>query len=806
MKNPWFLAALWAALLLSSCQEKEGWTLVNERTGARYPATVPSTVAGVLADNGVLPANLLEEMNYAALDASLLEGPWTYRQVFRVAQPDRYHTLRFDGIGYRADILLNGVLLASRDTTLGVFAVREFDVTGLLKKKNSLEVRLEGARPGDLNIGFVDWNPVPAGASEGLVREVTLIESGAVRLKDSYVHSLLSEDLSEADLLIRTTVANLSEAPQTVVLDGTVENLSYRRELTLPGGAVQEVFDTLHVDAPRIWWSRDLGTPELYTLQLEARIGTELSCRDEVCFGIRRIESRIDENGHRAFWLNGKKLLLLGGGWTDEIFLRDTHESIRRQLELVCEANLNFVRFENVWGKDSYVYDLCDRMGLLALVGWSCQWEWEVYCGVPHDDRYGCILSPEQCALAVRYFADQLRWMRNHPSVIGWLTGSDRIPQPELEKAYLALYEALDHRPYICSAAGKTSLAGPSGTKMEGPYEYVGPEYWYDAQNRLGSASGFNTETSVGMNIPQLESLRRMLGEDCWPLGPVWDFHCTSAGEDMHDTHVIREVVEGQYGMPATLEGFVARAHAVDYDGTRAMFEAFRVRRAQSTGLVQWMQNSAWPSLYWQLYDYYGIPTAGYYGVKKGCAPLQILYNWAERRFYAVNGTAADAVIEAGVRIFDAASAPVKEETLRVFVPEAGAVPLDITLPAQDVFVFIDGPAENFYAIPAEGNIHDWEASSWYQTPIGRYAQLGFVTALGETELSYSIADGCLTVENPSSSVVFQVVLKAFAPDGSLDPDVRWSDNFFALPPHGRKSVRFTGQPRRILLTNGLGA
>ena len=36
--------------------------------------------------------------------------------------------------------------------------------------------------------------------------------------------------------------------------------------------------------------------------------------------------------------------------------------------------NLNTIRFENIWGKDDTVYELCDRMGILALVGWSCQW------------------------------------------------------------------------------------------------------------------------------------------------------------------------------------------------------------------------------------------------------------------------------------------------------------------------------------------------------------------------------------------------------------------------------------------------
>ena len=804
MKPYYLIGALCTALFFSSCVQ-EGWTLVNESTGTSYPATVPSTVAGVLMDNGVLPDNLLEGRNLSHADLSALEGPWTYRQVFRVKDMSKHYTLRFEGIGYRADIFLNGSQIASRDTTFGVFAVRDFDVTGLLKRKNVLEVRLEGAKSGDLNIGFVDWNPVPPGNSEGLVREVKLLKSGPVRLKDVYVHSVLADDFSEASLVVRSTLVNLTGEPQEVTLAGSVEELSFKAQQALAAHEVQEVFDTLKLEHPRLWWSRDLGTPELYTLSLKASVGEALSDESEVTFGVRRIESRLDENGHRAYWLNGKKLLLLGGGWTDEIFLRNTHESLEQEVQLVADANLNCIRFENIWGKDSYVYDLCDRYGILALVGWSCQWEWESYCGIPHHSRYGCILDEEHNELALRYFKDQVRWLRNHPAVIAWFTGSDRVPNPELEQDYLKVFAELDNRPYICSASALGSLAGPSGNKMVGPYEYVGPEYWYDPQNRVGSAYGFNTETSIGLNMPQLESVKQMLGEEAWPLGPAWDYHCTAAGEDMHDTHVIQAVVAGQFGEASTLEGFVARAQAVDYDGTRAMFEAFRVRRPQATGVIQWMQNSAWPSLYWQLYDYYGLPTAGYFGVKKGCAPLQVLYNWEERRFYAVNGTGAPATLNVELSFYSAASKPLDSVSVQVDVPEAGSVPLPVSVPAEDVFVFIGGDADNFYAIPLQGNVHDWAASSWYQTPISTYADLGFVSALPSASLELVREGQELCVKNPTDQIAYQVVLKAPKADGTLDAAVRWSDNFFTLAPGATRTVSFTGNPEVITYSAGLG-
>jgi hypothetical protein len=53
--------------------------------------------------------------------------------------------------------------------------------------------------------------------------------------------------------------------------------------------------------------------------------------------------------------------------------------------------------------------------------------------------------------------------------------------------------------------------------------------------------------------------------------------------------------------------------------------------------------------MYWQLYDYYLIPTAGYYAVKKACSPIQLIYDLTGFRasdlFVFMKLTSADGVI-----------------------------------------------------------------------------------------------------------------------------------------------------------------
>ncbi len=63
--------------------------------------------------------------------------------------------------------------------------------------------------------------------------------------------------------------------------------------------------------------------------------------------------------------------------------------------------------------------------------------------------------------------------------------------------------------------------------------------------------------------------------------------------------------MQQRYGSATNLDNYLLKADVQGYEAMRPMFEAFRVNRSKTTGIIQWMLNSAWPSFYWQLYDYY---------------------------------------------------------------------------------------------------------------------------------------------------------------------------------------------------------
>ena len=107
---------------------------------------------------------------------------------------------------------------------------------------------------------------------------------------------------------------------------------------------------------------------------------------------------------------------------------------------------------------------------------------------------------------------------------------------------------------------------------------------------------GFNTETSPGPAIPPMESLRRMLPADkIWPINEAWNFH--SGGGAFKTVNIFTEALNKRFGEATNLGDYTKKAQVMAYDGERAMFEAYGRNKYDSTGVIQWMMNNAWPSM-----------------------------------------------------------------------------------------------------------------------------------------------------------------------------------------------------------------
>lgn len=820
------LSASATAAPASRTQLYKGWKVMSsalagtdgakiDLTADGYDATVPSTAMGVLAENGVLPANILDGNNYREFSGTnAFDVPWWWTTSFTLddLDADNRVALELDGITYRADVWVNGTKVAAADSLYGTFRRHTLDITPFVKKgDNTLALLITKAKGGEPNMGFVDWNPAPYDANMGPYRPVWIHVTDGVAISAPAVKSQVNTaTLDEAALTVEATLTNHTARSVSGTLKGKFDGGSIAKKISLAPGETRTVSidksdsPALHVRNPRLWWCNGMGEPEMYDMDLEfvPDGAAEATDRTKVNFGIRQIESYFTpDDNQRAFRLNGKPVLVRSAGWTDDIFLRN--DSLRNETEAryVRDMGLNSIRFENIWGTSENIYDMCDRLGLLALVGWSCQWEWEHYFGGPID-KFGAIKSEHDMDLIAQSLADQVTWLRNHPSIIGWFTGSDRLPRPELEERYLKILARLDDRPYIGAAKQLTSeLTGVTGTKMAGPYEYVSPSYWYDPK-APGGAFGFNTETCIGASVPQKESAIRMMGADVWPLGDTWNYHCTTATDGMHNLDVLKKVIADSYGEATDLNDFLRKAEWVNYDGTRTMFEAFRARVPRATGIVQWMLNSAWPSVYWQLYDHYLVPTSAYYSLKRSNAPVQLIYDYGKHAVVAVNESGKPAALNARMERYgiDGGKKPRTDKAKVSIEPFAPVEVFKVDTPKDIEFVFLtltddNGAtvAENFYVLPTKDDVNDWEKSNWFVTPVAEAADYRKLSAMDNADVTASVSRNAdtvtVTLANKGSNVAFFNRLAAVAPDGNLYAPAWWSDNYFSLRPGETKTV-----------------
>jgi exo-1,4-beta-D-glucosaminidase len=747
--------------------------------------------------------------NLENVDTGQFQSPWWYRTEFEVTAEEaaKVARLQFAGINYTADIWLNGEQLAARDVIVGAFRTHELEVSGrLMPGRNALAVVVYPPQPGDFTIGFVDWNPRPPDNNMGIWRPVTLHLTGDVSLDDVFVQTDVDlETLASAGVIVSAVVRNHGESELRSKVRGRIEDIEFDAELVLAPHESQRVrftpedYDVLALDAPRLWWPYTLGEPNLYSLALTAEVGGKVSDTAETTFGIREFGTYFNDQGHRGFTVNGEPVLIRGGGWVDDLLLSDTHEKIDAQLAYVKQMHLNTIRLEGFWGSSQYLYDAADREGIFIMPGWSCQWEWESYVGKPVSEDYGGVLEPEEMDLVAASLADQIHWLRNHPSIFTWVLASDLLPHPDLERRYQKLLAEVDTtRPPLVSCGWRESeVSGPSGVKMNGPYDWVPPVYWWsDREN--GGAYGFNTETGPGPQPPPLESIRRMIPpEHLWPIDGVWDFHC-GRGE-FSDMNRYIEALDRRYGPSEGVEEFLFKAQAANYEAIRPMFESFAVNRPLTTGLIQWMLNSAWPETYWQLYDWYLMPNGAFYGTRAASQPLNLSYNYADETVYAVNDSRfANQGLTAIVRAFDLSAREIFNQDYGVELPPARSQPLvslaDLESPTSVWFLdlrLLDGSggevARNFYWLSTKPDVLDYDNNLWYVTPTKSFANFTALDELPEVELELSASGSDDTVNvrlvNPSDALAFFVELRVVDADGSSILPVLWDDNYVSLLP-----------------------
>ena len=776
-------------------------------TAGWFPVTLPSTVlAGLVADHEY--EDLYVGTNLENVWEPRFEVPWWYRTEFELGDvPGARTQIHFDGINYRADVYVNGKLVAGSQRVAGAFRTYAFDVTDLVHAgANALAVLVYPVDPHhDLTITWIDWNPLSPDHGMGIWHDVWLTRTGSVTVRDPQVVSDLPlPETDHADLSVTATVHNAGGAPVTTVVAGAIGGIAFSRSVPLDAGESKLVtFDPatdpqLRLSDPPLWWPYRMGDQPLEDLTVTASVDGVESDAATTSFGIREVTSESMPNGARRFSVNGEPILIRGGGWASDMLLRPEPQRVDDQLMYVRDMGLNAVRLEGKLESDHF-YDEADRLGILVMPGWMCcdywqqSWKWT---------------TAEQ-AIARASMTSQAIRMRNHPSVITFMIGSDTEPVPGVQQMYVeALRDARWPNPILASASGDTSsVLGPTGVKMTGPYDWVPPAYWYDPRAD-GGAEGFNTETSAGQSIPELEDVRRMLSPDerraLWTEPRTPQYHA-GVGDSVFKTfHIFDRAMTARLGAPTSLADYVRKAQVMAYENERAMFEAFSRNRYGSTGVIQWMLNNAWPSLHWNLFDWFLEPNGSTFGAKVANEPLHVQYSYDDRSVAVVNetrGAATDMTVRA--RVFNlhgderwsrSARTDVGADAVaRLFrVPQPANLTstyfVELTLTDANGLVV----SRNVYWLSTAPERLAWGRSTWFFTPAETYADFTALSSLPEVRPAVTACEDTstdlgavrVTVTNDTNGIAFFVRLRLTAgPNGDDVTPVTWSDGYVTLMP-----------------------
>ena len=396
----------------------DGWSRNVAGTAGWSAVTVPNSYnAGDLS-----AASMSGSVGWYRRDFTVPAG------AFAAYVPARFRSwiIRFESINYFATVWLNGKQIG---THAGAYLPFELALKGVHAGVNRLIVRVDDRRgPGDLPPGPGGgwWN------FGGINQEVYLRSVQAVDMSPVVIRPILPCPTCAATVQEQVSVRNVTDAPQTVVLQGSygVAALDFGAH-TIPAGATWVAEDSVTIPSPHLWAP---GDPFLYRASLTVSDAHG-----------RKLEGYVDYSGIRSITVTPSGQLLLNGRALD---LRgfDLHEQnittgaaltpaqLTALVGWVRELGGGIIRAH--YPLNPEIEELADRDGILL---WS---EVPVYQVNSTYLARTAWLNSAHAMLRQNILTNQ-----NHPSVLLWRIGNElTTPPTDAEARYIAGATQLAHQ------------------------------------------------------------------------------------------------------------------------------------------------------------------------------------------------------------------------------------------------------------------------------------------------------------------------------------------------------------------------
>ena len=476
----------------------------------------------------------------------------------------------------------------------------EFDITDLLNEgENSVAVLVVKWCDGSY---LEDQDKL---RMSGIFRDVYLIRRPLAHIRDYFVKTTVSDDLSHADIRVEMDFIGLP--------DVTAELYDAEGALLESTAGAEPNFA---LENPHLWNAED---PYQYTIVFRTA--------DEVIeqkVGISKIEIR-----DSVLYFNNVKIKLRGVNRHDSY--PDTGyyaplDKMRLDLTQMKRHNINAVRTSHYPNAPQF-YQLCDELGLMV---------WQ-------DFMFACSvyeLTPEFEANIRQEFIDNIKRLRHHASLALWCGNNEMemfvkqgtwVTKPTEMRDYLFMYERII--PEVLSEYDPDTFYWPASPSSGGSFDEPNDpnrgdvhywEVWHGNKPfseyrkyffRYASEFGFQS-------FPSVKTLETVTDDpkELNPFSYVMEKHQRNYGGNGK----IAKYMQAAYRYPENFSDFVYASQLLQADGIRYGVEHYRRNRGRCMGAIYWQLNDCWPVISWSSIDYYGRWKALHYYAKRFFAPVML--------------------------------------------------------------------------------------------------------------------------------------------------------------------------------------
>ncbi len=599
----------------------------------------------------------------------ILLRDWTFARKFSLT-PEMLNSqalfLCFDGIDTIADIKINDKLILHANNMHRKWRI-DLKEVGLEAGEHNLEILIyspkafaysqykkhgvslmQGNALGTLGTPFTrkawysfgwDWGAeIP---DSGIWKDCYIKAINKAEIKDAQIiteiqfndYKNFSEIVAEkADLTInlRTTQYDTSALTATATLSGFGEKIIATKEFS-PNEANSSL--SLSIDKPNLWWTHELGKPNLYTIKVELSSNGLLLDTYEQKYGFRTIElvRDNDKQGQTFYFkLNNVPIFAKGANWIpcDTFIPRGMKKGLlEERFADAVAANFNMIR---VWGGGIYetdeFYDLADENGILI---WQ---DFAFACyAVPNLEDYLANVQVEVDENVIR--------LRNRTSLALWC-GNNEIDEAWHLWGYVLMFP--QHKPankrlfkeMIPASIAKldptrtywptSPYSGESGAAPNSP-NYGDSHYWAVWHGGL-PISAYRKFPTRFMSEFGFESFPDM--KTIQEFAEPSDYNFTSKVMETHQKNgagnrKIMAYMKKEFSIPKTFEKQVTVSQLTQAEAMQYGIDTWRKRRHDfgSMGSLFWQFNDTWPVASWSSVDYFGRWKALQYFAKRIFAP-----------------------------------------------------------------------------------------------------------------------------------------------------------------------------------------